>query len=137
MHHRVTYIPDEGETTCSLRISLFGKGGTVWVDGVTFRQQPPGIRDVLPPNAFRSEGVWLWKGTVAGMGLRMQVAVRDSATGQTLAVAETPVADRVTRFTIPDFTADRRCNLTTRLLDAARAVLDETTVPVFGAPSTD
>lgn len=134
---KTTFTPDAGETSCHLNFSLHGKDGTLWVDQVTFGEQAASIQSLLPPNAWKPEGVCLLAGNVAGKDLKLRVEVADTQSGQTLSSASVPVEARTVRLALPGFTADRKCRLTAVLTGPDGKPLDTKTAPIFGAPTGD
>ncbi|NOZ20778.1 MAG: carbohydrate binding family 9 domain-containing protein [Planctomycetes bacterium] len=131
--NETTFTPDEGETSCRLNFSLHGKAGTLWIDQITFGEEAPSIQRILPPNPFKPEGVCLLGGNVVGRGLTLAVEAIDAASGQTLGSATVRVDNRVVRFTIPNFEADRKCQLRATLVDRSGKAVDTKTSMVFGA----
>lgn len=129
-----TFTPDRGETWCVLNFSLDGKDGTLWVDEIAFAEAPPVIQRVLPPNAFKREGVCLLSGNIADWGLKLAIEARDAVSGMKMGSAETPVSSRTTRFAIPGLALDRKHLLTVRLLDRGGRTVDSERAISLGAP---
>jgi len=129
-----TFTPDRGETWCQLNFALHGKDGTLWVDEITFGEEPPAIERVLPPNAFKREGICLLSGNTVDRGLKLAIEAHDAASGTKTGRAETPVNGRATRFVIPGMTLDRRHLVTVRLLDGSGRTIDAHSAPALVAP---
>ena len=130
------FVPEAGETSCRINVTLYNGRGTLWVDAIEFAEddKPYGIQRILPPNVFKPQGVVLLDREVEDKGLTLHVTATGADGLEAKRLAPIAATKQATRFALPKLPAGRS-QIAAMLALADGRVVDSKAVASFGDDS--